>query len=267
MVGEDKMYRFITLFLLLSVSLIAYSDMDMDGVADKDDQCPNTSLTELVDLRGCTIKNLKSPHHFDLSFGTTHINSSDIKIDTTSLQADYYYKKISLELSTSYFNKTIYGSKKSGWNDTYINGYYQLRPIKKLLIRFGGGVSLPTYNARNNKIDYTLASYLTYSYNKLSIFGGLGYTFIGDNDSNITNYNNTSFYNIGLGYYFTNSLYSNISYNNSSSIYNSVENIETFSIYGYYKINKHWFMNISYRDGLSDIAMNRSIGIKVGYYW
>ncbi len=267
MVGENKMYRLLTLFLILSISLIAYSDMDMDGVEDKDDQCPNTPLTELVDLTGCTIKNLKSPHHFDISLGKNHISSRDVKIDTSSLQADYYYKNISLQLSSSYFNKRVYGSKKNGWNDTYLNGYYQLRPTTNLLIRFGGGVSIPTYDAKNNKADYTLASYVTYNYKKLSILGGLGYTFIGDKDSNITSYSNSSFYNIGLGYYFTNSLYSSISYNSSSSIYKSGENIETLSIYGYYKINKHWFINISYRDGLSDIAMKQSVGIKVGYYW
>jgi hypothetical protein len=36
--------------------LFAYVDSDMDGVEDKDDLCPNTLMTDLVDLNGCTIK-------------------------------------------------------------------------------------------------------------------------------------------------------------------------------------------------------------------
>jgi len=269
MVGGDNMYRLITLLLILSISLIAYSDMDMDGVEDKDDQCPNTSLTELVDLSGCTIKNLKSPHHFDISLGKNYTTNSDIKIDTSSLQADYYYKNISVQLSSSYFekDKNRYSPKKSGWNDTYLNGYYQLRPTKKTFIRVGGGISIPTYDSSNNKTDYTVATYGTYNYKKFSILGGVGYTFIGDSDTNLTSYNNSFFYNLGLGYYLTDSLYTSLSYNNSSSIYNSIGNIETLSLYGYYRIDKHWFINISYKDGLSDIAMKKSMGLKLGYYW
>jgi hypothetical protein len=267
MVGEDKMYRLITFFLLFSISLIAYNDMDMDGVEDKDDQCPNTSLTELVDLTGCTIKELKSPHHFDISIGHRYTKNSNIKINTTSIQADYFYKNLSLQLATSCFNREVYNKKDSGLNNTYINGYYQLRATERLLFRVGGGVSLPTYDESNNKSDYTLATYGTYRYNNLSILGGVGYTLIGDSDTNRTSYNNTLFYNFGIGYYLSSMLYSSISYNNSSSIYNSIEDIETISLYNYYKIDENWFLNISYNHGLNDISMKQSIGVRVGYYW
>lgn len=261
------MYKPIMFFLIFSISLIAYSDMDMDGVEDKNDQCPNTSLTELVDLTGCTIKNLKSPHHFDISIGQQQTKNSDIIINTTSVQADYYYKNLSLQLSTSCFDREVYDKKESGQNDTYINGYYQVKASDKMLFRVGGGVSLPTYDASNNKADYTIATYGTYRYNKLSLLGGIGYTLINDSDTNTTSYSNTLFYNIGLGYYLTNSLYSSISYNNSSSIYKNVEDIETLSLYNYYKIDEHWFVNLSYSYGLNDIAMKQSIGAKIGYYW
>lgn len=261
------MYKIIKLFLLLTITLVAYSDMDMDGVDDKNDQCPNSSLTELVDLSGCTIKELKSPHHFDISVGYNYSKESNSTISTSSIQADYYYKNLSIQLSTSFYNSEIDSIKDSGQNDTYINGYYQLRPNNKLLLRVGGGVALPTYDNSNNKTDYTLAIYGTYSYKKVSILGSLGYTIIGDSDDNLTSYNNTLFYNIGVGYYLTNSFYSSISYNSISSIYNSSENINSVSLYNYYSIDDNWFVNLNYTYGISDLAIKNSIGVKVGYYW
>jgi len=131
----------------------------------------------------------------------------------------------------------------------------------------GGGVALPTYGDSSNKIDYTLALYGTYSHHKLSILGGVGYTLIGDKDSNITTYNNTKFYNIGLGYYFSDALYSSISYNSISSIYDSSQDINSISFYNYYSIDSNWFLNLNYSYGISDLAIKNSIGVKVGYYW
>jgi len=261
------MYKIIKLLLLLSITLVAYTDMDMDGVDDKSDQCPNTSLTELVDLTGCTIKELKSPHHFDISMGYNYSKETNSTINTSSIQADYYYKNLSIQLSSSFYNSEIDSIKDSGQNDTYLNVYYQLRPTDKLLLRVGGGVALPTYDNSNNKTDYSLALYGAYSYKKISILGSLGYTIIGDIDDNLTSYNNTRFYNIGLGYYLSNSLYSSISYNNITTVYNGSEDINSISFYNYYSINNHWFLNLNYIYGISDLAIKNSIGVKVGYYW
>jgi hypothetical protein len=40
------------LITAVSLSLLAYSDYDMDGVDDAVDKCPNTPFNELVDIRG-----------------------------------------------------------------------------------------------------------------------------------------------------------------------------------------------------------------------
>jgi len=261
------MYRLIKLFLSLSISLLAYSDMDMDGVDDKVDKCQDTPLTELVDLSGCTIKKLVSPQHFDISLGAKYIKNSDIKIDTTSIQFDYYYKNLSLSLYSSYYNRDIYGKKKSGVDDTYINGYYNIKATNNLSFKIGGGGALPTYDSSNNKLDYTLSSSINYYYNNFSVLGGVGYTIIGDSDTNSTTYKNSLFYNIGLGYYFNNRLYSSLTYNTISSIYNKSNNIKNISLYNYYQIDKHWFLNLSYTQGLNSASMKRSIGGRVGYYW
>ena len=262
------MYRLITLFLILSISLLAYSDMDMDGVDDEVDKCPNTPLIELVDLSGCTIKKLVSPHHFDISLGVNHIENSNIKIDTTSIEFDYYYKDLSLSLYSSYFNRDIYNEKESGVDDTYIDGYYNIKATDRLSFKIGGSVALPTYNSDNNRVDYTLSSYINYYYNNnLSVLGGVGYTVIGDNDTNTTIYKNSLFYSIGLGYYFNDSFYSSLTYNSASSIYKNSDDIKNISLYNYYNIDKHWFLNLSYTHGLNSASMKRTIGGRVGYYW
>ena len=62
MKGEgDKMKKLLILFVILPLWLFAYSDNDLDGVEDKNDLCPNTSLIEIVDDTGCTIEYLTAP--------------------------------------------------------------------------------------------------------------------------------------------------------------------------------------------------------------
>lgn len=263
------MYKVI-IFLFMPMLLLAYSDSDMDGVDDKSDQCPNTSLTELVDLRGCTIKNLLSPHHFDIILGQSYVEDDDIRLNLSQLQMGYYYKNFSLQLSGSYFDMQGDTLHESGFNDVYFNSYYQIRPINKLLIRFGGGVVLPTYNRSSNKTDYGVSLQATYTQNDFSLFGGLGYTIIGDGDSNSSStleYTNTYFDKIGLGYYINSNCYSSLTYAHSSSIYSGEQDRESVSLYGYYMFNKNWFTTINYSHGLSDNAMDSVMGLKLGYYW
>jgi len=63
------MLRLILFFKFLTFSLYAYIDTDLDGVADNDDMCPNTLITDLVDLSGCSKKSLVSPQHFSFITG------------------------------------------------------------------------------------------------------------------------------------------------------------------------------------------------------
>lgn len=263
------MYKVI-IFLFMPMLLLAYSDSDsdMDGVDDKSDQCPNTSLTELVDLRGCTIKNLLSPHHFDIILGQSYVEDDDIRLNLSQLQMGYYYKNFSLQLSGSYFDVRGDTLQDSGLNDVYLNSYYQIRPTSNLLIRFGGGVAFPTYERSSNKTDYRASLQTTYTQNDFSLFGELGYTVVGDNDSNSSStleYNNTYFYKIGLGYYVNNNFYSSLAYTHFRST--AEQDIETVSLYGYYMLTNNWFTTINYSYGLSDNAMDSVVGLKLGYYW
>ncbi|NOZ89733.1 MAG: hypothetical protein GXO60_00445, partial [Epsilonproteobacteria bacterium] len=49
------------IFLLVPLLLFAYIDSDLDGVSDEHDLCPNTPITDIVDINGCTIEKLVIP--------------------------------------------------------------------------------------------------------------------------------------------------------------------------------------------------------------
>ena len=82
--------RKIFLLLSLTIGLLAYSDSDLDGVDDKIDLCPNTPFSDLIDINGCSIKSLVSPHRFDVIYGISNSKIESVKTTSHNLQLDYY---------------------------------------------------------------------------------------------------------------------------------------------------------------------------------
>lgn len=277
-----KLLLLLYAFLLSSV-LYGYTDSDLDGVDDAHDKCPNTPISDLVDVNGCTKKSLLSPHHFDIVLGASYYDSDARTLNTTdtyaeSIQFDYYYKNFSLQASTSYFSTNGSGFSDSGLYDTFLGGAYKWWIGSDLMVRFGVGTLLPTYSSdlNNNKTDYTASLNLSYNVGMFNLFGGYGYTLVGDDDVDITasdgsvtavRYQNTNALSAGVGVYMTQKLYGSVSYNQSDSIYKDVEDIKTASIYGYYSISKSWFTSLSYAYGISDSASKNYVSLRVGYYY
>ena len=287
------MQKALSTFLLCTLSLWAYSDYDLDGVDDAIDRCPNTSMTELVDMHGCTIQNLEGDHHFDVILGASYSQlnpTTQEKTDTlaASVQADYYYKNFSLQATTAYFNSESSITSNSGQTDTFIGAYYQLHPINSLSLRLGGGLILPTYDADNNNLDYTASASLSYLLADFNLFGSYSYTMINDDDFSYTDstvipdetvdisYQNTNAFNVGVGFYPSAKLYTSLAYNHSDSIYNaivtngisdSVEPLETASAYLFYTINKQQFLTLNYAYGLSDSASDHFAAVRLGFYF
>ncbi len=262
--------------ILLTVNLYAYTDNDMDGVNDAVDKCPNSLLTDLVDINGCTKKSLVSPHSYDIVIGVNysdfHYLAQDLTQATTdtlatSLQVDYYYKQFSLQVSTSYFKTNGSEYDDSGLNDSFIGASYRLKKVNNLSISFGAGVILPTYDVEldNNNIDYTASVSLSYGLENINIFGGYAYTLINDDDIGDIRYQNTNAFSAGAGYYLNNQLYISASYSMSDSIYNGLEDIETATAYGYYTINNDMFTTLSYSYGLSDTASDNYLSLRLGF--
>lgn len=269
----------ILFLLLLGLStLFSYDDFDMDGVDNLHDKCPNTLFSELVDISGCTIESLQSPHHFDLIVGvdyaqTDYRTTEKTDIYSSSIQVDYYYKAFSFQASTSYFDSTSSSFKENGLNDSTLALYYNTTAFNKLNIKVGTGLILPTYNTSlsNNHTDYMINLNLSYQLKDFTCFGGYNYTQINDDDINTTelaiSYQDIEAYNFGLGYYPSNQTYTSISYNNSKSLYKNIEEIKTASLYLYYSINENYFTTFSYAYGLSDSASKHSTSFKIGYYF
>jgi hypothetical protein len=268
---------------LLASMLFAYEDSDFDGVEDKFDRCPNTPITELVDINGCTTRSLVSLHHYDIILGASY-SGSDYqtlnKTDTFSstFQVDYYYKDFSISASTSYYSTKGDGYSADGLNDSYINASYQFKLLESLTLRVGAGVILPTYETdlNNNNLDYLTSFNLSYIHDNMTLFAAYSYTIINDDDVITTDtngstatitYQNSAALSMGAGYYMSDSLYLSGAYNISDSIYTSIEDIKTASVYGYYGFDAHWFSTFSYAYGISDSASKNYIAIRIGYFF
>ncbi len=270
------------LALLLSTTLFAYVDSDMDGVADSVDKCPNTPLTDLVDINGCTKKRVsliqETKGHADIIIGANYAGSNFASLNKSdtyaaSLQTDYYYGDFSLQASTSVYKTDSNDYDASGLNDSFIGAAYNFNLTDNITLRLGAGVILPTYDTtlNNNNTDYTTSLNLSYALEKINLFGGYSYTMINDDDvvdaNNDYRYQDTNAYSAGIGYYFSNSLYMSGAYNFSDSIYVGIEEIKSASLYGYYAINKNRFLIFTYAYGLSESASDNALSVKVGYYF
>lgn len=260
--------------VFLSSSLFAYVDSDMDGVEDAVDSCPNTPFSDLVDISGCTKKSLVSPHHYDIIFGASYSSSDYQTLNATdtiagSVQVDYYYKKFSLQASTSYFTTEGNGFSDSGLYDSFVGGAYQFKPTQNLSLRVDVGALIPTYKSTldNNNLDYTVTANISYNLGKVNLFGGYSYTIINDDVNGTTTaviYQNTQGYSVGVGVYASQKLYISGAYNATDSIYANIEDIATASAYAYYSIDSHWFSTLSYAYGLSSSASDHYGSIRLG---
>ncbi len=271
------------LALALSANIYAYSDFDMDGVDDKVDLCPNTSLSELVDINGCSIKSLKSPHNFDIILGVNFSQTNYDSLENTdtlsqTLQVDYYYKNFSLQVSTGYYTSESSSYSNSGMNDSFLGFYYKVKVNNSLNFRVGGGALLPTYDAElnNNNTDYTASLSASYMLKNINIFGAGGYTLINDSDKTITyddgsfsevKYQDTTSFSFGVGFYPASKLYLSTSYSSVDSIYDGSGTIDTASLYIFYNIDSKYFTSFNYAYGLSDLASDNYLSLRIGYYF
>ena len=263
----NKMKGVVLLSILLPLLLLAYNDSDFDGISDENDLCPNSTMTDIVDMKGCTIEKLvmpkDNPHHFDIIMGVNY--TEDNKALNESLQVDYYYKDFALQLQTANY-------EEGGVGDTFVSLYYNFKPSSKLSFRLGGSVILPTYDSvlDNNNVDYKASLALSYQIDSFSLFGGVSLTLVNDDDVNSSmykvDYQNSHNYYMGVGSYFFSKLYSSLLYSSSSSIYKGSESINSLSLYNYYKIDGDWFSSFGYNRGLNSSSSDQ-VYINFGYYF
>jgi len=262
------MKLFIT-FLFVNALLSAYVDSDMDGVPDKNDKCINTPLTDLVNLSGCTIKQLQTDEkYFNLVLGQSYVDTGLSTLYLSSLKINYYDKNWSIQLASSYYDSSLDIENSRGQNDTYLTLYYFFDPINNLYLTLSAGLVFPTYDIVNNNMDYTASFYGRYKFYEWSFIVGLGYNKIGDIDAlNTFDYQNKFSYNVGVGYTWDSGLYASFGYYRTNSTSNIMEDLQTISVYAYYPFNEHWFASLNYGDGFISNIKRKNVGINIGYYW
>jgi hypothetical protein len=264
------MYSLFWFFLILHVSLFAYSDTDFDGVEDSYDKCPDTLFTELVNEQGCPIHSLVSPHHFDIITGLSYGQHDEYTLQESdalslSLQADYYYKDFSAQLSLSTYSL----EEESGLNDTTLSIFYKFPLLNTLSLRLGSTVILPTYETGldNEATDYAGSIELIYTFEDNTLFSGFSHTFVNDTDTDDVIYQDVNAFSLGYGHYFSSNFYASIAYYYADSIYLNVVSIQSSSAYMYYAITENIFSTLTYSYGLSDSANDHYAGLRIGYYY
>jgi len=264
------MYYLFWFFLILHVSLFAYSDMDLDGVEDTYDSCPDTLFSDLVDERGCPIHSLVSPHHFDIITGLSYGQHDEYTLQESdalslSLQADYYYKDFSAQLSVS----TYSFEDESALNDTTLSIFYKFSLLQTLSLRLGSTIILPTYETglNNEATDYAGSAELIYTFEDNTLFSGFSHTFVNDTDVETIIYQDTNAFSFGYGHYFSSKFYASVAYYYADSIYRDIESIQSTSAYMYYAIDDNIFTTFTYSYGLSDSANDHYAGLRIGYYY
>lgn len=141
-----------SLFLLMSSSLLAFQDSDLDGVEDSLDLCPNTSFELLVNKNGCASsqnknsKNSTSNNIGALTFtvGTTFLSDENYDDDNyLNLYANYRYKNWDVSLSNSRStNSSSYTEDNSNSdNDFYISTGYTV-PLSKSSLKLSIGAKI-----------------------------------------------------------------------------------------------------------------------------
>ncbi len=254
-------------------ALFAAVDSDLDGVADEVDQCPNTPITELVDIKGCSTESLKSDHRYNLIIGENYSQidyNTNEKTDTymTTVQIDYFYKNFSLQALSAYYSSESASYSSEGLTDTTLAAYYLVPVSKNFSVRVGAGIVLPTFDSslNNNNTDYIVSLNGTYTINRLNLFAGYNFTKINDDDiPGLVTYQNTHAYSGGIGYYMTPKWYASTSYYQADGVYTSMGDIKSASIYNFYNFDKNWFSSFSYTRGLSDAASDHAFSLRLGY--
>ncbi len=238
-----------------------FIDDDLDGVANEDDLCPNSQLTEIVDSKGCGIKKItfKEDDHFDISVGYTYLKEDANNSQRfQSLSIDYYYKNFSIWLYSSKYNSQ---NIENSFDDLTLAVYHRwLYPSYN--IKMGFGSYIPYNSNGGNKTDYFVTIKGMKYTKKYNFIAEYQYTFMYDNTTQ-----NSNRLTLSVGYNLTSKSYSSISYSKQTSIYKNEKNINNITLYYSHFWNSNWFITGEIVKGLSSSSVDYSTSLSIGYYF
>ena len=244
-----KHYFFLGLIFLFNLLNANFIDIDLDGVEDSKDLCPNSKITDIVDKNGCVIEtlNFKEKPHIDILLGYSIKEYSNYTSKYANLYFTYSYKDYA-------FNLYLTDDKD---NDIETSISYKLSR-DNIIYTFTSGLYIPTTS--DNRVDYFTRLNMTYLNSISTIFLDLEYDFMQDINSK-----NGYIISFGVGKNLTNNIYSSISYRYISSIYQDSSNEKYLSFTFNYNIDSNWYISSSLDIGLNSSSIKRAVDFNIGY--
>ena len=249
--------------LLMVVTLNAFNDDDIDGVANSQDLCPNTSFDDIVDEDGCP-QNQNDRGEITLILGS---NFNHDVVTTTDYTFFTNYHTHAWDFSIYSSQQEILDSNNNtsqSAGDLYLSTGYSINQ-EKLYSKLTLGTKLATGSSEisTQERDYFATLSLSYLIKpKIALLSSLSYTLTGD--SSETSYRNSLGYTLGVGSDINEQWYSSLSYQNSTSIYENSENFQALSWYNSYNFSKHFFGTLTYGRGFDNLSYKQTISVGLG---
>jgi len=250
------------LLLVVALQLNAFEDSDIDGVADADDLCPNSSFEDIVDEDGC----VEGEYYWGevlLSVGVDY-NIDDTTTNDYNFLIDYNYDQWGLSLYTSSQSGDINNSTSKSAGDLYLAIEYTLNQ-EAFSTKLGIGAKIATGDeaVSTGENDYFGTLKLSYLLNeKIALLSQFDYTLTGD--SSDIDYKNSFGYGLGLGYLPIEAWYISLLYQNSTSIYRDTDDYRSISITNSYSFGDKISATLGYTRGLDALSYDHIVSLKLG---
>jgi hypothetical protein len=249
-----KIHFIASLLFFSIVTGHAYSDLDVDGVDDAVDLCPNTPFDQLVEENGCS--RMQHPKGvITLSAGVLH--TVDQKSDNTSsllFFGNYHYKKWDVSLSTF---RTV-DTARSLPDSYYLTSAYEVIHHDTYEMKVLGGVKLSSLQN-----DYYAGFSYTYTIQKdLSLFTYYSYAYAEDTaEQRYENYHTVS---VGAQKSVNSRWHTTLSYDFSTASLPGTANYQAATLSNTLMLNDSHFILANYTYGLSESAAEHTFLLQYG---
>jgi hypothetical protein len=259
-----KFLSILTFLCILSTSLLAFNDQDIDGVSDEEDLCKDTPFSIIVDETGCPYDK-KSYGSFIFQLGEDiSFNTFSDKITIFNLFFNYNYKQWDFSISSSNYHTTHINTLSETEDDLYLSiGYLFQKEQFSTKISAGTKFAFMENDTLKRDNDFYLSMNIDYFITmKQNIFFYHNYTWSGK--SNMTRYEDIYSFSFGTGYALTNEWYSSLSYNAAQSPYINAKTYRGISWFNYYLLPHDFYLSSNYAYTLNDSSYDHSISLNIG---
>jgi len=227
-------------------------DIDLDGVDDSIDKCPNTPFDALVDKDGC-IQSYVSSSKYLLQVGVSDSIESD-SLDA-NLYFAYIYKPWEFSISTTSYTMNLTNSIDVK-DDMYISlGYYKDFANLNTKLSFGSRLAMDDGYKIEDVANCFVSLDLNYDMGDYTLLGYYSYSFKVNADRYAT-------YSVGVGKSLTSSLYASVTL---TQLALKESDIDSISLYSSYMINDKFYCSLGYTYNF-DYDDKHTLSFNLGVY-